>query len=443
MDGLGSESCFSVFSICIPFFFLLACRTATGRLNVVAKPANLTALSRFVFGFNLPRQRIAWQIQPTWKGTRSPGSPWEVIATIDRPAFVAYTKKVASEGHHHDRDTNGQRPAGHGRAARTRCPRGARRTCPRCSIDEFRANTILAALCTFPDHDAEAVKGILRDFARAMQTRMREQVKVATCLLKPGMLVLCHCAAATTMTRSGRVIRRLLDTDNVIGYAKFTLKDDSVEVAWHEREKSSSFSTWLGIPDQHPPTGPRAKSSVISGMSNGVQVSVEILDANAGPAFFDHPAIRPGASGTITIGNLGIELENPRFKRGKVAYASLPLLVAAVKDALHGADVLRERYDAFRASLDAYRGELWDDLGAVVDPRDGHAIVDKSHPEWTVTFCGGPVVPSSRLVEAIATAMASQESITIFHPALPVADEPLVAHGLGFANELGLPVQRC
>jgi hypothetical protein len=48
-------------------------------------------------------------------------------------------------------------------------------------VDEWRADTILAALCTFPNHDAEAVKGILRDFARAMQTRMREQVKVATC----------------------------------------------------------------------------------------------------------------------------------------------------------------------------------------------------------------------------------------------------------------------
>lgn len=90
---------------------------------------------------------------------------------------------------------------------------------------------------------------LLSDFTDAMKTRMREESKYAIGLLMPKKLILSHSSfGEETITPQWKTIPRMLDTDNVLRYVCFINEKGLITVRYWEREATSSFIEWLGLP---------------------------------------------------------------------------------------------------------------------------------------------------------------------------------------------------
>ena len=90
---------------------------------------------------------------------------------------------------------------------------------------------------------------LVSDFTDAMQTRMREESKYAVGLLMPTKLILSHSSfGEETITPEWKTIPRMLDRDNVLRYVCFINENGVINVRYWEREASSSFIEWLGLP---------------------------------------------------------------------------------------------------------------------------------------------------------------------------------------------------
>ena len=118
---------------------------------------------------------------------------------------------------------------------------------------KLRANArewVDSLLRAYPDEANEKEMGYLvSDFTDTMQTRMREESKYAIGLLMPSKLILSHSSfGEETITPEWKTIPRMLDRDNVLRYVCFIIEKGVISVRYWEREASSSFIEWLGLP---------------------------------------------------------------------------------------------------------------------------------------------------------------------------------------------------
>jgi len=92
---------------------------------------------------------------------------------------------------------------------------------------------------------------LISDFTDTMKTRMREESKYAIGLLMPNNLILCHSAfGEETITPEWKTIPRMLDRDNILRYVCFINDNGNIMVRYWEREATSSFIEWLGLPQK-------------------------------------------------------------------------------------------------------------------------------------------------------------------------------------------------
>jgi len=102
----------------------------------------------------------------------------------------------------------------------------------------------------YPDSiNKEEMEYLLFDFTEPMKTRMREESKYAIGLLMENKVVLCHSLfGEETITPEWKIIPRMLDRDNVLRYVCFINEKGIITVRFWEREATSSFIEWLGLP---------------------------------------------------------------------------------------------------------------------------------------------------------------------------------------------------
>ena len=102
----------------------------------------------------------------------------------------------------------------------------------------------------YPDNvKREEEEYLLIDFTESMRTRMREESKYAIGLLMPNKLILCHSLfGEETITPEWKIIPRMLDMDNVSRYVCFMDDSGIITVRFWERDATSSFIEWLGLP---------------------------------------------------------------------------------------------------------------------------------------------------------------------------------------------------
>lgn len=122
-------------------------------------------------------------------------------------------------------------------------------------LDELALNVnprkwVSSLIRGYPDSvNNEEMEYLLTDFTDEMRTRMREESKYAIGLLMQNELILCHSFfGEETITPEWKIIQRMLDTDNVLRYVSFRSKKGILTVRFWEREATSSFIEWLGLP---------------------------------------------------------------------------------------------------------------------------------------------------------------------------------------------------
>jgi len=95
----------------------------------------------------------------------------------------------------------------------------------------------------------EVVENLITDFTDSMKTRMREESKYAIGLLILDKLILCHSVfGEETITPEWQIIQRMLDADNILRYVCFEKSEEDIFVKFWEKEATSSFVDWLGLP---------------------------------------------------------------------------------------------------------------------------------------------------------------------------------------------------
>jgi hypothetical protein len=95
------------------------------------------------------------------------------------------------------------------------------------------------------------IEYILNDFTDSMKTRMREDDKYVLAIIYSDYLILCHSRGReSTITPGWKVVKRMLDKDNVDRFIFFKLDGPSIGVYYYEHYPSDSFIEWLGIPEK-------------------------------------------------------------------------------------------------------------------------------------------------------------------------------------------------
>lgn len=95
------------------------------------------------------------------------------------------------------------------------------------------------------------IEYILNDFTDSMKTRMREEDKYVLAIIHCDYLILCHSRGReSTITPGWKVVKRMLDRDNVDRFIYFKRDGRSIGVYYYEHYPSESFIAWLGIPEK-------------------------------------------------------------------------------------------------------------------------------------------------------------------------------------------------
>lgn len=114
----------------------------------------------------------------------------------------------------------------------------------------------------------------MNDFTDSLMTRMREESKYAVAIITPCYLFLCHTNSEFTMTQSWKVVKRMLDKDNVDRFVFFNTDN---KVVYYEYYKSISFVEWLGIPEEDAFYYLASKNRIYVDLE-GIEASLELSD---------------------------------------------------------------------------------------------------------------------------------------------------------------------
>jgi len=142
------------------------------------------------------------------------------------------------------------------------------------------------------------LKYLLNDFTNSMMTRMREKNKYVISIVSDGSLLVCHSRGREdTITPGWKVVRRMLDKDNVDRFVFFIKEKDSIDVYYYEHYPSESFVTWLGIPERDAFYDLGGKNRIYADI-DGMHCSLELSDDEIQDLFISqtaHPAASSGA----------------------------------------------------------------------------------------------------------------------------------------------------
>ena len=202
----------------------------------------------------------------------------------------------------------------------------------------------------YPDNVSREEMGyLLTDFTDEMRTRMREECKYAIGLLMPNKLILCHSFfGEETITPEWKIIQRMLDTDNVLRHVCFINEKGVITVRFWEREATSSFIEWLGLP---------RKQAFLFGGRYRIRCEIEDITAEF----------------QLTEEEMEKWLESHSELREGTIRFSIPVRLLSITEIMAG----RKRYDSSADFMQDYEAERW---GIARYQREYERVNDKLLP---------------------------------------------------------------
>jgi len=301
---------------------------------------------------------------------------------------------------------------------------------------ELRTNarTWATSLITnFPNNVNKDEMGyLLTDFTDAMRTRMREESKYAIGLLMESGLILCHSAfGEETITPEWKTIPRMLDTDNVLRYVYFINEKGTINVEYWEREATSSFIEWLGLP--HKAAFLFGGRYRIFSEIEGVNTEFQLTDPEMEQWLQTHPEFKEG---TIRLSTPIQILNVMEIRAGRKSYET-------VRDFIQDYDA--EKYGIARYEKEYERIKVLPLLVKYYDEKtrlarkEGEeeiAEVAKTTPSFDILFVNENIEFRASYLKDIVKRFINDEPIRVFHAGVKFRASPIAFGGLEIYNTM-------
>jgi hypothetical protein len=242
------------------------------------------------------------------------------------------------------------------------------------------------------------------------------------------------------MTQSWKVVKRMLDKDNVDRFVFFNIDHT---VIYYEYYKSISFVDWLGIPEKEAFYYLASKNRIYVDL-NGIEASLELSDEQV-----DSILIKEEDK-NITIQNDILHFSPPirnlsikHINSGRRRFASIgefkQYYLARIKNLLY----YSEKYKNLTNSLLIYTTTFIDEKDGLRDLNKKDKYHIRKHGYVDVIFAGpinGQTIEiADSYLNYLFTKLINNEKVLIYHPAMEMYDhesEVLRVNNFHFLNKL-------
>ena len=271
---------------------------------------------------------------------------------------------------------------------------------------------------------------LLSDFTDAMKTRMREETKYAIGLLMQSGLILCHSTfGEETITPEWKTIPRMLDTDNVLRYVYFINQKGTIDVEYWEREATSSFIEWLGLPHKAAFLfGGRYR--VISQIE-GVTTEFQLTDPEMEQWIISHPELKEG---TIRLSK-PIELLNvTEIRAGRKSYENVQDFMQDYDAEKYGIARYQKEYE--RIKILPMLVKYYDEKTRLARKEEEEEVTEvaKTTPSFDILFVNEHIEFRASYLKDIVKRFINDEPIRVFHAGVKFRATPIVFGSMELYN---------
>jgi len=277
---------------------------------------------------------------------------------------------------------------------------------------------------------------LLFDFTEPMKTRMREESKYAIGLLMPSKLFLCHSLfGEETITPEWKIIPRMLDTDNVLRYVCFMDDNGIITVRFWEREATSSFIEWLGLP--------RKQAFLFGGRYRiqceveGVTVELQLTEEEIEGWLDSHPELRQG---TVKFSK-PIELFSVNeIRAGRKRYESPQDFIQDFRAENYGITRYQKEYENISSGNLPLLFKYYDEKTRVVKKEGDEEItvVTKAIPQFDILFINEHIEFRESYLSDLVKRFINGEQIDVAHAGLKFKEPPSIIGNMKIYNEIRL-----
>ena len=263
---------------------------------------------------------------------------------------------------------------------------------------------------------------LLNDFTESMRSRMREEMKYVVGILLEGDLLVCHSKyGEETISVDWETYARMLDSDNILRYARFYKRNGKVYVSFYEKYKTESFAEWLGLSERdiYYYYGKKIRlHTKIEGFSCVIEVDINDMERFI-QKYGDQAEFRYGR----------IRLESPlkvisinRVALGRRKYDFFSDFLRNYFILVNNLDVYKKKFEETINSLDVYIYDYVDCKDKVIRVLGDRSelVVSKAQGKLDVIFAtqterGSAIEIEEDYVNDIVKRLVNGESIALVH----------------------------
>lgn len=307
---------------------------------------------------------------------------------------------------------------------------------------------ILTILEGFSDSLETQLEYLLNDFTDSMKTRMREEDINVISIISDDYLLICHSRSKeNTITPAWKVVKRMLDKDNVDRFVFFLKEGDKIDVCYYEHYPSGSFINWLGIPEGDAFYYMGGKNRLYTNII-GLKCSIELSDEDV-----EHLLL--SKEGKFKIEKHRLDLMQPletlqidQIRVGKKQYASMEDFLQSYLARRYNLTYYQQKYKELAESLQPLLARFIDDVDDVVqlEPDGEKIFIKKNNPNIHIIFASN--IYSDYLIQMresffdqIFAEFLNKRPLRIFHAGMKLFSPPsghLKFRTLEFFNELNV-----
>jgi hypothetical protein len=307
-------------------------------------------------------------------------------------------------------------------------------------LDELGIRTnpkkwIVSLMGGYPyDKNIQEEEYLLIDFTEAMKTRMREESKYAIGLLMPGKLILCHSIyGEETITPDWKTIPRMLDIDNILRYVCIYLNEEIHTIRYWEKEATSSFIEWLGLPK---------KTAFLFGGKYRIHCEIEGLVAELQ---LNEEEMARWIKNNNELKKGMIKLSQPihllnidEIRVGRKRYEKTMDFIQDYEAEAYGIHHYQKEYDKILKDVRPLFMKYYDEKTGVVRKEQDEEVVDvvKDTPNFDILFVCDNIEFRASYITDIARRFINGEVLRIFHAGVKFNTPPFILDNIEIYNEV-------
>lgn len=282
----------------------------------------------------------------------------------------------------------------------------------------------------------EDMRSLLYDFTDTMMTRMREESKYALGLILESKIILCHSVyGEETITPEWKIIPRMLDTDNILRFATFTIEKGEIIVRFWEKEATNSFMEWLGLS--------RKKAFLFGGKYRicaeieNYRIEFQLTDEEIDEIIANHPEFKKGK---LSLKNQLQYLNIDEIKISRKNYQNTEDFIQDFNAEKYGVPKYQKKYLKIKESslplLMRYVDDKFQVLRIEGDELEVEIVKDSS--PFDIIFADADIKLRPTYSNELTRKFINGEKIKIFHAGLKFKSDPFPFGNLEIYNQLAV-----